>query len=410
MALYAALHALLIASSLPWATAIRLGSQHSAIAAPIDSSKLNNRPIIGILTQAGLEEDKFVPKGGTYIAASYVKFVEAGGARVVPVLADTPPDVLEGLLGRLNGFLIPGGAANLRPGHDFFDTAARVLDFALRSNDAGNVFPVMGICLGFETLMVLTAGNHDILKPYSSDGMAAQLYFTADAPDSRFFQSWDLDLVFDVLQTPLTRESHSSGVSLKDFYQSKELAAFMNPLTLSLDKEGKVYISTVEAKEYPILGLQWHPEKNTFEWTKHKNIPHGYWASEITHQTVRFYVNETRRSCTSFNDVVDEDIWIIYNDKLAFSGRHIHEDDPVWAEQAYVFPSWRNYSDLLADRAELAGRHWLDSIAPDARRKAVSSSSSKAAGKAGSGAAAAARVAQRVQELAGARGAAAAEL
>jgi hypothetical protein len=30
--------------------------------------------------------------------------------------------------------------------------------------------------------------------------MAAQLYFTADAPDSRFFQSWDLDLVFDVLQ------------------------------------------------------------------------------------------------------------------------------------------------------------------------------------------------------------------
>lgn len=46
-------------------------------------------------------------------------------------------------------------------------------------------------------------------------------------------------------------------------------------------------------------------------------------------QTVRFYVNETRRSYTSFNDVVDEDIWIIYNDKLAFSGRHIHEDVSV---------------------------------------------------------------------------------
>jgi gamma-glutamyl hydrolase len=70
---------------------------------------------------------------------------------------------LEGLLGRLNGFLIPGGAANLRPGHDFFDTAARVLDYALRSNDAGNVFPVMGICLGFETLMVLTAGKQTLM-------------------------------------------------------------------------------------------------------------------------------------------------------------------------------------------------------------------------------------------------------
>jgi hypothetical protein len=90
----AALYALLIASSLQWATSIRLVSQHSSITAPVDSSKLNNRPIIGILTQAGLEEDKFVPKDGTYIAASYVKFVEAGGARVVPVLADTPADVV----------------------------------------------------------------------------------------------------------------------------------------------------------------------------------------------------------------------------------------------------------------------------------------------------------------------------
>jgi hypothetical protein len=48
------------------------------------------------------------------------------------------------------------------------------------------------------------AGTHDILRPYDSDGMAAQLYFTADAPTSRFFRSWDLDLVFDVLQVRRT--------------------------------------------------------------------------------------------------------------------------------------------------------------------------------------------------------------
>lgn len=42
------------------------------------------------------------------------------------------------------------------------------------------------------------------------------------------------------LQTPLTRESHSSGVSLKEFYQNKELNEFFSPLSLSLDKEGKV--------------------------------------------------------------------------------------------------------------------------------------------------------------------------
>lgn len=35
-----------------------------------------------------------MPENGTYIASSYVKFVESGGARVVPILADTPADVV----------------------------------------------------------------------------------------------------------------------------------------------------------------------------------------------------------------------------------------------------------------------------------------------------------------------------
>jgi gamma-glutamyl hydrolase len=51
-------------------------------------SALNNRPIIGILAQPGtggfgLKEAKPEVQ---YIAASYVKFVESAGARVVPIL------------------------------------------------------------------------------------------------------------------------------------------------------------------------------------------------------------------------------------------------------------------------------------------------------------------------------------
>lgn len=45
---------------------------------------LNNRPIVGILTQptsGGLRK-----YGSSYIAASYVKFIESGGGRAVPVL------------------------------------------------------------------------------------------------------------------------------------------------------------------------------------------------------------------------------------------------------------------------------------------------------------------------------------
>lgn len=47
-------------------------------------------------------------------------------------------------------------------------------------------------------------------------------------------------LLLLLLQTPLTRESHSSGISLKDFYQNEKLNSFFSPLSLSLDKEDKV--------------------------------------------------------------------------------------------------------------------------------------------------------------------------
>lgn len=52
----------------------------------IDPQPLNDDPIIGILAldKSYYLEGKF-PGHESYIAASYVKFVEGGGARVVPV-------------------------------------------------------------------------------------------------------------------------------------------------------------------------------------------------------------------------------------------------------------------------------------------------------------------------------------
>jgi hypothetical protein len=52
--------------------------------------------------------------------------------------------------------------------------------------------------------------------------------------------SWDLDLALDVLHAPLTRESHSHGVRLKEFEANAALAEFYKPLSLSVDREGRV--------------------------------------------------------------------------------------------------------------------------------------------------------------------------
>ena len=49
----------------------------------------------------------------SYIAASYIKWAESAGARVVPVHYDASQVEIVTLLGQINGLLFPGGGADL---------------------------------------------------------------------------------------------------------------------------------------------------------------------------------------------------------------------------------------------------------------------------------------------------------
>jgi len=67
-------------------------------------SPLNDRPIIGVLTQPFKGDAK-----KHYIVASYVKYLESAGARVVPIFYDEERAKLVTLVSKLNGLLFTGG-------------------------------------------------------------------------------------------------------------------------------------------------------------------------------------------------------------------------------------------------------------------------------------------------------------
>jgi len=87
--------------SSPTPEAIRLPStaghaQQACAAAPADPAVYEyDRPVIGIVTHPGDGTCEMRTHGpGSYIAASYVKFVQSAGARVVPLLYDEPEERL----------------------------------------------------------------------------------------------------------------------------------------------------------------------------------------------------------------------------------------------------------------------------------------------------------------------------
>lgn len=114
-------------------------------------------PVIGIYTQSTDEDD--IDHFESYIAASYVKFVEMSGAQVVPIYAFSTQAEIAALLPKINGVLFPGGDESIDFTQRWTQNAQFILEWAMKENDAGNVFPIWSVCLGYETLAVITSGN-----------------------------------------------------------------------------------------------------------------------------------------------------------------------------------------------------------------------------------------------------------
>ncbi|RWR93013.1 Peptidase C26 [Cinnamomum micranthum f. kanehirae] len=80
---------------------------------PMPDPSLYFRPVVGILTHPGDGASGRLNNAtnASYIAASYVKFVESAGARVIPLIYNEPKEILAEKLNLVNGVLLTGGWA-----------------------------------------------------------------------------------------------------------------------------------------------------------------------------------------------------------------------------------------------------------------------------------------------------------
>ncbi|XP_034562236.1 gamma-glutamyl hydrolase [Notolabrus celidotus] len=277
------------------------------------SATRNDRPIIGVLAQ---EVRSPKPNQNSYIAASYVKFLESAGARVVPVMINQTVEEYKTLFNSINGILYPGGAASLTTSG--YARAAKIFyDLAIEANDRGDFFPVWGTCLGFEQLTVLTCGENLLVRTNTS-GVALHLDYTNETSNSKLFKDFPAQLMKDLAVEPLTENSHKWSLSMQTYNTNEELHDFYK--VLSTNTDGKIeFVSTFEAYQYPFYGTQWHPEKNAFEWMK-PYIPHTPSAIKVTFYMADFFVNEAKKNSHRFDSEEDEKRVLIYNHNPVCTG------------------------------------------------------------------------------------------
>lgn len=238
----------------------------------------SQRPIIGILTQElTYVLQQLYPKHTSYIAASYVKATEGSGAQVVPIFIGRDDEYYREVISNVNGILLPGGQSMFNVSGGYADAGNIIYRIAKEINAIGDYFPVFGVCLGFELLLHSANNKQELRADCSSQRVALPLRFKEGFANSQLFAHADAQILYILSTESVTSNHHLycvTEVNMTKFGLDKEWKV----LTVNKDESGFEFISSIEMHNYPIAGVQFHPEKNAYEWKKSENNPHSYSA------------------------------------------------------------------------------------------------------------------------------------
>lgn len=282
------LHSLFLLSSF-------LVSAFGASTASSSSRQPAVSPVIGILTQP------LHNRTGSLIAASYVKWLEAGGARSIPIPYDAPPSMVTDIFSQIDGILFPGGASDLPP------SAVNLWTLLLEAHENQDLVPLWGTCLGFEYLLKLGSSNVSILENgFDAENISLPLY------NVQQHQLYKEETLYESVQNNnITMNNHHQGISPQRFLSTKNLTRKWKITSTNTDRAGRQFVSTIEPQnpsKFPVYGVQFHPEKNAFEYATypHTNIPyeaidHSPAGISMSLYMSSFFVNLARLNYNSGN-------------------------------------------------------------------------------------------------------------
>ncbi|CAI2370076.1 unnamed protein product [Moneuplotes crassus] len=289
---------------------------------------VNYRPIIGIFTQP-------FNNSHDYIMSSYVKFVQLAGARAVPIQwRDSDEDIVE-LVSKLNGVLYPGGSTPVRRKDGSLTKHTKkvelVTNLVKEYNEEGIHYPILAICMGFQQITQSEAPYKDtlILREFDSVNNANNVTLADEVSESKLFEEMPDHLIEALEEENITYNHHYDGIKPEVFEKYSNLREEYHMLGVSYDEKDQEYVAVIEAKNFPIYGLQFHPEQNIYSWRPNPEIPNSRTAIEFSQYLANFFIDEARKNDNRFESY-DE----IFENRIDTTPLHFPEDGK---QEVYVF-------------------------------------------------------------------------
>lgn len=196
-------------------------------------ASVSQQPVIGIYTQ---DYDNY----STYIASSYVKYIEMSGAQVVPLYYTYSETELILTLNQINGVLIPGGSQIIDINNTITQNANAILKYSIDQYEKGIMFPVWGTCGGHGMLAYLTSNFNPNTRQKIDKALGIMNTLKIVKPDARMLKNIPSQVFDDAARSPGIAYFFQHWAVYTETYQSDPLLnSFWDIVSTSVSPDGK---------------------------------------------------------------------------------------------------------------------------------------------------------------------------
>ena len=278
---------------------------------PIKTKETENKsPRIAILSSPVLDNDTMANQNykKSRIDANYVHWLEASGAEVVVIHPWwNEKQIFDLLTQKVNGILIQGELLPIDQNSDYFKTVEKILEIIISiANESGFKVPLLAIGHGMHLIHTIIA-KENILQEHTIQDVAKPLIFDSDLiKKSKMFSNLkDYDFE-NLMNKPVTAHFSKFGIGLEKFESNYLLRKFFRVTSLVKDDNGNTFVASSEAYNLPIYGLQFHPEKISYDRIITHNIPQSHEAIRVSRIIGNWFVNEARTGNHNVIESVEE--------------------------------------------------------------------------------------------------------
>lgn len=252
-------------------------------------------PLIGIISTPN-------PPNGTniteksYIWEGYIRWIEQTGARIIPIHPWYNQSYVDTILSKVNGVLFLGINRIINISNNYEKFGSYIIDKAIEMNKKNDYFPIFGICFGYELFLAHIANDNNIIREFDAMKIMVPSELAPNATKSKLFSNFNKKDFDNISKLPITYQIHRRGISLEDFDKFESVKKFFTVTSYALDKNGKKYINSIEAKDYPIYGIQYHPEVSPFARADGFEFNHTIGAVRISQLHSLLFLAETEKN------------------------------------------------------------------------------------------------------------------